>query len=115
MIVGVICGKEENLSKIATKINAPPKTIYGIFTDSILASVLEAVAEPKIAKATINGPIVVPRLLIPPAIVKRCDPVSVGPTSIASGFATICCKENPNPNINNPVIINGNEPKFAAG
>ena len=67
------------------------------------------------AKLTISGPIVVPKLLIPPAIVNRCEPVETGPSAIAKGFATVCCNENPNATINNPESIKGNDPVFAAG
>jgi O-succinylhomoserine sulfhydrylase len=41
---------------------------------SILAT-LDAPTEPKMAKLTINGPMVVPKLFTPPAILKRCEPV----------------------------------------
>ncbi|MNE04628.1 hypothetical protein D3C80_971650 [compost metagenome] len=67
------------------------------------------------AKLTINGPIVVPKLLIPPASVKRCEPVLIGPKAIASGFATVCCSENPSPTIKSPDNIKANDPVFAAG
>ena len=67
------------------------------------------------AKLTINGPMVVPRLLIPPASVNRCEPVVIGPNAIANGLATVCCNENPSATINKPESINGKEPVFAAG
>jgi hypothetical protein len=54
---------------------------------------------------------VVPRLLIPPAVVKRCDPVVNGPKAIASGFATVV-KENPKATMNNPDNINGKKPYY---
>ncbi|MNI68721.1 hypothetical protein D3C73_1244300 [compost metagenome] len=66
-------------------------------------------AEPKMAKLTISGPMVVPKLLIPPASVKRCEPVLMGPKAIASGLATVCCKEKPKATINKPESINGKE------
>src|SRR5690606_3031693 len=108
-------GTFENLRKTATKIKANPKHRYGTFTLSMLASVLEPVAEPKIAKVTINGPIVVPKLLIPPAKVNLCEPVCTGPIAIAKGFATVCCNENPNPTINKPDSISGKDSVLAAG
>ncbi len=81
----------------------------------MLMSVLLEVAEPNMAKLTIKGPIVVPRLFIPPAIVRRCDPVVMGPRAIANGFATVCCSENPSATMNKPDNIRGNDPVFAAG
>ena len=66
-----LSGKEENFRKTATNKKAAPNIKYGIFTLSISNVVLLEVAEPKIAKLTINGPIVVPKLLIPPANVNR--------------------------------------------
>ena len=73
------------------------------------------VAAPKMAKLTISGPIVVPKLFIPPANVNRCDPVVIGPKAIANGLATVCCKENPKAKVNNQDNIKGNECIFAAG
>ena len=64
-------------------------------------------AVPKIAKLTINGPMVVPKLLIPPARVNLCDPVLTGPNAIAKGLATVCCKENPKPTVKRPASIKG--------
>ena len=108
-------GNEDILSNMATTKNATPKIKYGIFTLSILAVVFSEEAAPKMAKLTINGPIVVPKLFIPPAVMSRCEPVAIGPKAIANGFATVCCNEKPNPTINNPDNIKGNEPVFAAG
>ena len=88
---------------------------YGIFTLSILAVVLEEAAEPKRAKLTMSGPMVVPKLLIPPAKVNRCDPVFTGPKAIANGLATVCWSEKPNPTMNSPESINSKDPKLAAG
>ena len=56
---------------MATKTNANPNVKYGIFTLSILASVLLEVTLPKMAKLTNNGPMVVPKLFTPPAKLKR--------------------------------------------
>lgn len=58
------------------------------FTLSILALVLAFALEPKMAKLTISGPIVVPKLFIPPAKVRRCEPVVIGYKAIARGLAT---------------------------
>ena len=57
------------------------------------------------AKLTISGPIVVPKLLIPPAKVKRCEPVFIGPNAIAKGLATVCCNENPKATIINQITL----------
>ena len=81
----------------------------------MLASVSPAEADPKMAKPTNKGPIVVPKLLIPPAKVKRCEPLFNEPKAMASGLATVCCKEKPRATINKPDNINGKEPLFAAG
>ena len=50
------------------------------------------------------GPIVVPKLLTPPAKLNRCEPVFGSPIAIASGLAAVCCSEYPRPIINKPVI-----------
>ena len=71
----------------------------------MLMSVLPLAAAPKIAKLTIRGPMVVPKLLIPPAKVNRCEPVFIGPNAIANGLATVCCNEKPNPTVNKPASI----------
>ena len=66
---------------MATRMNTAPKNkvrrFYTFNTCSVLTSV-----EPKMAKATIRGPIVVPKLLIP-ANVSRWEPVAGGPNSSA--------------------------------
>ena len=71
--------------------------------------------EPKMAKLTISGPIVVPKLFIPPAKVRRCEPVVMGPKAIARGLATVNYKKKPKPTIKRPASIKGKEPVFAAG
>ena len=99
---------------IATNKKAPPKIRYGILTDSSeLASTVEI--EPKMARLTMSGPMVVPKLFIPPAILNRCEPVLALPILIANGLAAVCCSENPRPMVNNPEINNGKEDRFAAG
>ena len=67
------------------------------------------------AMLTSSGPIVVPRLLMPPAMVRRCAPVAGSPITIASGLAAICCRANPRPTMNRPLSINAKEPVLAAG
>jgi hypothetical protein len=67
------------------------------------------------AKLTSSGPIVVPKLFTPPAIVSLCDPVLGSPMIIASGFAAVCCNENPRPTIKSPVINRLKEAVCAAG
>jgi hypothetical protein len=64
-------GKEENLKIIATIRNAAPKMRYGIFTASNEFTCVEPATAPKMAKLTISGPMVVPKLLIPPARLNR--------------------------------------------
>ena len=81
----------------------------------MLASVLPVARLPKMAKLTSSGPIVVPKLLTPPAMVRRCAPVAGLPITIASGLAAICCSANPSPTMNSPDSISANEPLLAAG
>ena len=64
-------GTEENLNMIAAIKKAAPKIKYGVLTLSILATPVLATTEPKIAKLTSTGPIVVPKLFIPPAMLSR--------------------------------------------
>ena len=108
-------GTEENFRKTATSTKAAPSTRYGILTLSMLASVLPATTLPKMAKLTSSGPMVVPKLLTPPAMVSRCAPVAGLPITIASGLAAICCSEKPRPTMNRPDSIKPNEPLLAAG
>ena len=58
---------------------------------------------------------VVPKLLTPPAILNRCEPVSRLPKAMAKGFAAVCCKENPSPTTINPLNSMGKEAVSAAG
>src|ERR1700712_5128857 len=51
----------------------------------MLMSVFPVEAAPKIAKLTINGPIVVPKLFIPPAKVNLCTPVFIALGPIKTG------------------------------
>ena len=96
---------DENLNNIATKTKANPNNKYGILMLSILTFFASLLTPPKMAKPNKTGPIVVPKLLIPPARLNRCDPFAGSPKLIANGLAAVCCKENPIPTINNPVII----------
>ena len=57
--------------------------------------------DPNIISATTIGPIVVPKEFIPPARFSLCDALAGSPNEIANGWAAVCCKENPNPTINN--------------
>ena len=66
-----------------------------------MSSSPEGGAEPKIMSAITIGPMVVPKELIPPAKLRRWEPVSGSPKAIAKGLAAVCCKENPKPTINN--------------
>ena len=99
----------------ATRMKARPSTRYGVLTLSMLASVPPAATLPKIATLTSSGPMVVPKLLTPPAMVSRCAPVLGLPITIASGLAAICCSEKPSPTMNRPDSIRPNELAFAAG
>ena len=81
----------------------------------MLASVPPDSTLPKIATLTSSGPMVVPKLLMPPASVSRCAPVLGSPMTMASGLAAICCSEKPRPTMNRPDSIRLKEPVLAAG
>ena len=83
--------------------------------DSIVAFFGSAVTPPNKIKLTIMGPRVVPNEFMPPAKLRRCEPVSGFPRAITKGCAEVCCNENPNATINNAPKIKGNEPIFTAG
>ena len=70
---------------------------------------------PKTAKLTNNGPTVVPRLLMPPAMLKRWLPVSGLPNKMANGFAAVCWNENPMPTTISPPRSKLNDAESAAG
>ena len=58
-------------------------------------------AVPNNARATTSGPIVVPRLLIPPPRLILLLPVDSSP-EIINGLADVCCNEKPKATINKP-------------
>ena len=60
------------------------------------------------AKATNNGPIIVPKELIPPPRFTLLVPVAGSPSEIANGCAAVCCNEKPNATMNNPTSIPAN-------
>ena len=52
-------------------------------------------ADPKRANEMIKGPIVVPKLLIPPPKLILLLPVLSSPKEIIKGLADVCCREKP--------------------
>ena len=108
-------GTEENLKNNAATTNAIPKQMYGVCTAVKFSVDSPEETPPKMAKETITGPIVVPTLLIPPAMLKRMFPLDGSPIWMARGLAAICCKANPSPTMNNPEINMINEALLEAG
>ena len=72
--------------------------------EAIISSLIGAVL-PNSAIATIIGPTIVPKLLIPPPRFTRLDPDEGSPSAIANGLAAVCCKEKPSATINSPPSI----------
>ncbi len=80
-----------------------------------ISGLASPLALPNMAKLSKSGPNVVPKLLMPPAKLKRCEPVSGVPKRMVSGLATVCCKLKPIPTTIKPARSKANEPLLAAG
>ena len=99
----------EKPNKSAIPRNNPPTQAYKMITldklnDWIISSEI-AEAVPNNASATIKGPMVVPKLLIPPPRLIRLLPVASSPSAIMNGFAEVCCNEKPSATMNSPSSI----------
>ena len=86
-----------------------PTTKYNTITltksSSAIISSVTAAEEPNKANATISGPIIVPKELIPPVKFTLVAPVAGFPNEIAKGLAAVCCNEKPNATKKNPINI----------
>ena len=105
------------LNNAAAAINKAPTPAYiklTLFNPRLFVCSSEAAAVPNSNNETMIGPIMVPKLLIPPP--KLILPVAVdsSPNEMANGLAAVCCKLKPSATINKPTNIPENVFAFTA-